>query len=186
VVRTFAIITTDANELVAEMHDRMPVIRARASDYVLWLGEEPDPPSLMRQFRADLMRMWRPPQALQNDPTQLAWRGCRLRADGIVFLQPWDRFDTLHSGGGDALPTPQMSLALGPHPTVDDSEVGAHLLRAPQLEGYRKPAPGLHVDSRQSCLPNQTKWGNYPSAAIERGAFRTLVYARSSQTDAQL
>src|SRR5262249_20982247 len=46
-IRTFAIITTDANELVAEIHDRMPVILAR-EDYARWLGEEPDPRDLKR------------------------------------------------------------------------------------------------------------------------------------------
>ena len=56
-IRTFAIITTDSNELVADIHDRMPVILARA-DYARWLGEEPDPRDLMRPFPADLMRMW--------------------------------------------------------------------------------------------------------------------------------
>jgi putative SOS response-associated peptidase YedK len=56
-IRTFAIITTDANELVAEIHDRMPVILA-PSDYARWLGEEPDPRGLMRQVPGDLMRMW--------------------------------------------------------------------------------------------------------------------------------
>jgi len=56
-VRTIAIITTDANELVAEIHDRMPVILA-PGDYARWLGEEPDPRDLMRPFPADLMRMW--------------------------------------------------------------------------------------------------------------------------------
>jgi putative SOS response-associated peptidase YedK len=56
-IRTFAIITTDANALVAEIHDRMPVILALA-DYSRWLGEEPDPRDLMRPFPADLMRMW--------------------------------------------------------------------------------------------------------------------------------
>ncbi len=40
-VRTFAIITTDANELVAEIHDRMPLILAPA-DYSRWLSDEPD------------------------------------------------------------------------------------------------------------------------------------------------
>ena len=35
----------------------MPVILA-PSDYARWLGDEPDPPGLMRQFPADLMRMW--------------------------------------------------------------------------------------------------------------------------------
>jgi putative SOS response-associated peptidase YedK len=37
-VRTFAIITTDANELVAEIHDRMPLILAPA-DYARWLSD---------------------------------------------------------------------------------------------------------------------------------------------------
>ena len=56
-IRTFAIITTDANELVADIHDRMPVILAPV-DYARWLGEEPDPRDLMRPFPAELMRMW--------------------------------------------------------------------------------------------------------------------------------
>jgi len=54
---TFAIITTDANEFVAEIHDRMPVILSRY-DYARWPGEEPDPRDLMRPFPAELMRMW--------------------------------------------------------------------------------------------------------------------------------
>ena len=56
-IRTFAIITTESNELVADIHDRMPVILAPA-DYIRWLSEEPDPRDLMRPFPADLMRMW--------------------------------------------------------------------------------------------------------------------------------
>jgi putative SOS response-associated peptidase YedK len=56
-IRTFAIITTDSNELVADIHDRMPVILA-AVDYARWLSEEPDPCDLMRPYPADLMRMW--------------------------------------------------------------------------------------------------------------------------------
>jgi putative SOS response-associated peptidase YedK len=56
-IRTFAIITTDANELVTDIHDRMPVILSRY-DYARWLGEEPDPRDLMRPFPAELMRMW--------------------------------------------------------------------------------------------------------------------------------
>src|SRR5262245_14836059 len=43
--------------LVQRIHDRKPVILA-PSDYARWLGEEPDPRGLMRQFPADLMRMW--------------------------------------------------------------------------------------------------------------------------------
>jgi len=56
-IRTFAVITTDSNELAAEIHDRMPVILAPA-DYVRWLSDEPDPRDLMRPFPADLTRMW--------------------------------------------------------------------------------------------------------------------------------
>ncbi len=48
-IRTFAIITTDANELVAEIHDRMPLIIAPA-DYQRWLSDEPDPHDLMHRI----------------------------------------------------------------------------------------------------------------------------------------
>jgi putative SOS response-associated peptidase YedK len=44
-------------ELVADIHDRMPVILA-PDDYARWLGDEPDPRDLMRPFPAALMRMW--------------------------------------------------------------------------------------------------------------------------------
>ena len=37
-IRTFAIITTDANELVAEIHDRMPLI-ILSKDHARWLGD---------------------------------------------------------------------------------------------------------------------------------------------------
>jgi putative SOS response-associated peptidase YedK len=38
-IRTFAIITTDANELVADIHDRMPLILAPPTN-VRWLSDE--------------------------------------------------------------------------------------------------------------------------------------------------
>jgi putative SOS response-associated peptidase YedK len=56
-IRTFAIITTDANELVADIHDRMPLILA-PGDYARWLSEEPDPRELMRPFPASPLRTW--------------------------------------------------------------------------------------------------------------------------------
>jgi len=56
-IRTFAVITTDANELVADIHDRMPAILA-PEDNTRWLGDEPDPRDLMRPFPAGMMRMW--------------------------------------------------------------------------------------------------------------------------------
>ena len=56
-VRTFAIVTTDANRMVAEIHDRMPLILA-PSDYARWPSNEPDPGDLLRPFLAEPMRMW--------------------------------------------------------------------------------------------------------------------------------
>jgi putative SOS response-associated peptidase YedK len=41
--------TTDANGLVADVYDRMPLTLAPA-DYVRWLGDEPDLRDLMRLF----------------------------------------------------------------------------------------------------------------------------------------
>jgi putative SOS response-associated peptidase YedK len=56
-VKTFAIITTDANSLVAEIHDRMPAILSPA-DYARWLSDEPDPRDLLGPFPAEPMKMW--------------------------------------------------------------------------------------------------------------------------------
>ena len=56
-LQTFAIITTTANELTAEVHDRMPVI-LKPRDYDRWLarGEVEQPPiDLLRPFDADAM-----------------------------------------------------------------------------------------------------------------------------------
>jgi len=53
----FAVITTDANEMVAEIHDRMPLILAPV-DFVRWLSDEAYPRYLMRTFPATPMRMW--------------------------------------------------------------------------------------------------------------------------------
>ena len=64
--RTFAIITTDANELVAEIHDRMPLILS-PTDYIRWLSDEYDPRDLMRPSPAEPMRM-RPISPRVNKP----------------------------------------------------------------------------------------------------------------------
>jgi putative SOS response-associated peptidase YedK len=45
------------NELVTEIHDRMPLILA-SGDYARWLSEEADPSDLMRPFPAGPMRLW--------------------------------------------------------------------------------------------------------------------------------
>ena len=57
-VRTFCVITTTANELLAEIHNRMPVILPREA-YARWLANiEPDPRDLLVPFPAAEMRMW--------------------------------------------------------------------------------------------------------------------------------
>jgi putative SOS response-associated peptidase YedK len=56
-VRTFTILTTAPNALVAPLHDRMPVILA-PGDYDRWLGDEPDPAELIRPYAADDMTAW--------------------------------------------------------------------------------------------------------------------------------
>jgi putative SOS response-associated peptidase YedK len=67
---TFAIVTTEPNELVAEKtgHDRMPVVIKRA-DYQRWLepgsGERP-PIDLVRPFDSHKMKAWRVDRRINN------------------------------------------------------------------------------------------------------------------------
>jgi len=49
-VRTLALLTTPANELVGRIHDRMPAI-LKPEDYERWLGPEPDPGNCWRHSR---------------------------------------------------------------------------------------------------------------------------------------
>jgi putative SOS response-associated peptidase YedK len=71
-IRTFVVITADANELVAQIHNRMPLILAPA-EYARWLSHEPDPHELMRPFPSAPMRMWpistRVNKPENNDPS---------------------------------------------------------------------------------------------------------------------
>ena len=46
-----------ANELVAQIHDRMPLILAKTA-YERWLGAEADPHDLLVTFPAESMTMW--------------------------------------------------------------------------------------------------------------------------------
>jgi putative SOS response-associated peptidase YedK len=55
--RTFAIITVPSNELVSQIHDRMPTI-LQSDQYDRWLCDEPDPRDLLQSYPAGLMRMW--------------------------------------------------------------------------------------------------------------------------------
>ena len=55
--RTFAIVTVPSNELVAQIHNRMPAILERTS-YDRWLGLEPDPHDLLITYPSEPMTMW--------------------------------------------------------------------------------------------------------------------------------
>jgi putative SOS response-associated peptidase YedK len=58
-VLSCTIVTTDANVLMGEVHNRMPVI-VGPEDWAAWLGEEPiaDPAALLKPFPAERMTMW--------------------------------------------------------------------------------------------------------------------------------
>ena len=56
-VRTFCIITTNANELVGRIHNRMPAI-LRPEDYDRWLSDPEPPADLLAPFPAEPMTMW--------------------------------------------------------------------------------------------------------------------------------
>jgi putative SOS response-associated peptidase YedK len=56
ITRTYCIITTVANALVAPINGRMPVVLEQ-EDWPVWLGEQPgDPESLLRPPSADILR----------------------------------------------------------------------------------------------------------------------------------
>jgi len=51
------IFTTPGNDLIAEVHDRMPLILP-PNQYARWPSDESYPPASMRPFPAEPMRMW--------------------------------------------------------------------------------------------------------------------------------
>jgi putative SOS response-associated peptidase YedK len=66
-MRTFAVITCPANEMMATIHDRMPVIIPTIA-YDRWLDNiEPDPRDLLVPFPSEPMTMW-PISARVNKP----------------------------------------------------------------------------------------------------------------------
>jgi putative SOS response-associated peptidase YedK len=58
-LRTCTIITGEPNDLVAQIHTRMPVILPE-EDHAKWLGEveDGDLKALLKPFPADQMRIW--------------------------------------------------------------------------------------------------------------------------------
>jgi putative SOS response-associated peptidase YedK len=76
--RSFALITVPANPLVAEIHDRMPLILT-PEHWAAWLGETPAPApeSLLLSLPASMMRSWEIGPAVGN-----------IRQDGPDLLRP--------------------------------------------------------------------------------------------------
>ena len=67
-LETFSIITTDANQVVAPLHNRMPVIIER-KDYARWLSiDDPDqaPLDLLRPFPVEFMTAWKVDKSVGN------------------------------------------------------------------------------------------------------------------------
>lgn len=65
-IRTVIIITVPSNDLVAQIHDRMPLILPKSA-YERWLGRDPDPHDLLMPFPAEQMAMW-PVSTRVNSP----------------------------------------------------------------------------------------------------------------------
>lgn len=66
VIRSFAILTTEANPLMAAIHRRMPVT-LEEPDWPAWLGEtEGTPASLLRPVANDVLRLWPVSRAVNN------------------------------------------------------------------------------------------------------------------------
>ena len=72
-LRSCTIITTSPNALLAEIHDRMPVILGE-EDWAKWLGEAPanenELKALLKPFAADRMTMWKVGKAVGSVKNQ--------------------------------------------------------------------------------------------------------------------
>jgi putative SOS response-associated peptidase YedK len=82
--RTFCVITTTPNELVIEIHDRMPLILPPEA-YDRWLATiEPDPRDLLVPYPSEFMKIW-PISTRVNKPAN----------DDPDILQPTDETPSL-------------------------------------------------------------------------------------------
>lgn len=76
-LQTFANITTDANQLVRQIQDRMPVI-IEPKNWPLWLGEvEGNPATLLRPAGEGVLRFWPVDKKVGN-----------VRNDGPGLIEP--------------------------------------------------------------------------------------------------
>jgi len=80
VVRSCTIITCPANEMLAPIHDRMPVILDRA-DWGKWLGDE-------AAKRLDLLKMLKPYPAGRMRAYRVGQRVNNVRNDDAALLEP--------------------------------------------------------------------------------------------------
>jgi putative SOS response-associated peptidase YedK len=65
--RTFTIITTNANDMMAQLHNRMPVILEQ-QDWPTWLGEaEGDPAKMLKPVGENVLMVW-PVSTQVNSP----------------------------------------------------------------------------------------------------------------------
>lgn len=96
VLETYTIVTTDPNELVQPLHDRMPAILP-PSDYDRWLdpGDPDRPPiDLLRPFPAEKMTAWKVGPAVGNTRNDSP----DLRLPIPAAEEPGDLFSNLDPG----------------------------------------------------------------------------------------
>jgi putative SOS response-associated peptidase YedK len=86
ILRTFAVITTDANETLLPIHHHMPVI-IEHGDVETWLGDDAEATAaLMRSAQNDILRAW-PISRAVND----------VRRGGPQLLEPIEQDGTARS-----------------------------------------------------------------------------------------
>jgi putative SOS response-associated peptidase YedK len=99
-LRSFAIVTTDPNEVVQPLHNRMPVIVPEC-DYDRWLrpGDPDRPPiDLLRPFDADKMTAWKVDKAVGN-----------VKNDSPELIEPVSNTPNPVDEGADESPGPLFS-----------------------------------------------------------------------------
>jgi hypothetical protein len=118
-VRSCTIITTDANELLASVHDRMPVVLS-PDDFAPWLGEEPATgeqlKAMPKPYPSERLAMWpvdRRVGNVKNEGPELAGQSaarvtCDLAGRGRARRQRvWGPRYAAHRGKGRSAPIGQ-------------------------------------------------------------------------------
>jgi putative SOS response-associated peptidase YedK len=90
--RTFAILTVSSNELIGQIHNRMPAILEPRS-YDRWLSTEPDPHDLLITYSSEPMTMW-PISTRVNKPENDDRSILDRAAEAVDWQAPLDRLTT--------------------------------------------------------------------------------------------